>query len=457
VLSSDGDIYSFGCNRWGQLGVHNVSNRETPIKLDSNIKFIDIETSIFEDLSVALSENGKYYVWGNCNDQKVMTPTITSFESFHEVFVSYAKNISIFKPFHKNMFEKISNQQLFLQRIPYFDYVKNNFDTNILFMSSFFTFKKKALIVNNKEKVFESQTDKNFDSDFEVFTEIKDLSNEGVKNICQSGRHIIALTKKGNLYTWGINSSGQLGSGNTAKCFIPKTIINQKDYHIIDIACGYEHNIALTDNGHILAFGSNYFGAIGNGDKNGQMIPQKIEYVFPDKIISICCGSYHSMTLTKCGQVYSWGLNSSGQLGIDSFSNKLTPQSIDHLKGIAIKKIVCGPFYSLFLSDEGDVYACGDNSCGQLGIARKNDENRPCQIKVDVRFVDIYATHLEDLSIALSQNGRCYVWGTQLDDQVIYEPKQTTLSSIQDAIAVYSKQKLCSKVIHFEEIQIFKV
>ena len=94
----------------------------------------------------------------------------------------------------------------------------------------------------------------------------------------------------------------------------------------------------------------------------------------------IACGEAHSISLTKDGKIYGWGISNYGQLGLgfsaDSFepgigmekSKVHEPTEITGLKNERIAKIICGATFTLFQSDKGDLFGCGMNDLGQLGL-----------------------------------------------------------------------------------------
>ena len=95
--------------------------------------------------------------------------------------------------------------------------------------------------------------------------------------------------------------------------------------------------------------------------------PAKID-LFDDKhVIKVHAGEYHSLALTSSGEVYSWGSNSNGQLGLDSVSERYySPVKIGGIP--KIKALAAGSKHTLLLSEAGDVYSFGGNEYGQLGI-----------------------------------------------------------------------------------------
>jgi alpha-tubulin suppressor-like RCC1 family protein len=89
LLTNNGVIYAFGDNYWGQLGFRNDDIKSKPVKLIHRNKFIDIASHFDDDISVSLSDEGNYYVWGDCKSKSILTPMQTVCKSFNEVFSKY--------------------------------------------------------------------------------------------------------------------------------------------------------------------------------------------------------------------------------------------------------------------------------------------------------------------------------------------------------------------------------
>jgi hypothetical protein len=89
LLSSDGDIYAFGSNNFGQLGNNYFQNQSIPTKILTQNQFIDIAAHKDCNISVALSVDGIYYNWGPCRQQIITKPKPTQFDSFDRIFLNY--------------------------------------------------------------------------------------------------------------------------------------------------------------------------------------------------------------------------------------------------------------------------------------------------------------------------------------------------------------------------------
>uniref|UniRef100_A0A1I8JFZ7 TPR_REGION domain-containing protein n=1 Tax=Macrostomum lignano TaxID=282301 RepID=A0A1I8JFZ7_9PLAT len=133
-----------------------------------------------------------------------------------------------------------------------------------------------------------------------------------------SGPHLLALTDSGDLYTWGSNSHCQLGNGNTNQLLQPTLSSLLK---VCSIACGASHSLALTQDGEVYAWGCNNCGQVGSGTTVNQPSPRRLAGPLTNRRIRRvgACQSA-SFAVSVAGEVFSWGCNKHGQLGIGGAS-----------------------------------------------------------------------------------------------------------------------------------------
>lgn len=130
--------------------------------------------------------------------------------------------------------------------------------------------------------------------------------DDDVKDICCTQSSFFWITNHNHLY--------QLceSTGNQKKIHeFPK---HQK---IKKIVAGAEHCLLLSLNGDVFSFGCGLRGVLGHGDVNSCENPKQIEHLAGLKIIDIAAGSYHSIAVSSFNDVYVWGWNTNGQLGIE--------------------------------------------------------------------------------------------------------------------------------------------
>jgi hypothetical protein len=281
---------------------------------------------------------------------------------------------------------------------------------------------------------------------------VEQLSDQQIIEFANSRFHCIERNSSEKVYCWGWNSLEELGIGSQDESY-RKPILNQylKNEFVVDISCGVQHSLVLTNCGEVYAWGSNYYGQIGNGCNSDQSIPIKVKGFNNERVVMISCGGWHSMALTECGHVYSWGANYYGQLGIgNNHSNepKFVAVVDENKCNVFIEKISCGLDHSLLLSSDGNIYAFGSNESGELGNQKKKNELSPQRIKTETKFVDISSRWNQEISIALSQDGICYNWG-ECGKEIIRAPKPTDLKSFVEIYAKYFK--ITDKAINFEE------
>lgn len=278
---------------------------------------------------------------------------------------------------------------------------------------------------------------------------IEALCEKGIKTFAYgSGPHVLALTEKGEIYSWGHNGYCELGNGSTNQGLTPTLLnTNLSTRRIIDIACGNHHSLALTDDGEVYAWGQNNCGQVGSGIITNQGSPRLVNSVLAGKkVVCIACGQASSMAVTDAGDVYGWGYNGVGQLGVGNYVNQVNPIKVPGLTRVRIVKVVCGHTHTLALTDEGAVYVWGGNSYGQLGIGNKTNACSPVLLGVTEmgRVSDIAALHYNHISAAVGEGGRVFMWG-QCRGQSIIIPIATPLANLHEVLACYASSNVMHK------------
>jgi len=153
-----------------------------------------------------------------------------------------------------------------------------------------------------------------------------ELLENNVKDIVGGGSHSFILTLDGNVYAFGNNSKGQLGTGRNKNHFIPVKVETLSN--IIQISAGSSHSLALSSDGNVYVFGYNENGQLGTGDRKMRSVPIKLETL--SNIKEIICGVDHSIVLTTDGEIFGFGLNDHNQLGMTYGSeDQSTPSLIN--------------------------------------------------------------------------------------------------------------------------------
>ncbi|XP_074604950.1 nucleoside diphosphate kinase isoform X1 [Brevipalpus obovatus] len=152
----------------------------------------------------------------------------------------------------------------------------------------------------------------------------------------------------------------------------------------INVSCGHEHILLLTESGKIYSYGRGSKGQLGHENLDDCFEQQKeIEALSGLKIMAISAGGWHSLALSEFGDVYAFGWNEHGQLGIGTDEMIKAIPTLINIENINFISIGCGSRHSMAASKDGNLYAFGWNKYGQLGIPPDDQNNQRTPLKID--------------------------------------------------------------------------
>jgi alpha-tubulin suppressor-like RCC1 family protein len=188
--------------------------------------------------------------------------------------------------------------------------------------------------------------------------------------------HSVALTADGKVYVWGDNEYGDLGLGSS-KNFVTQPLLMANLPEMKSVAAGYYHNLGLTREGKVWAWGGGWEGELGVGIRGTGTQP--VELGLTD-VIAIAAGARHSMALKSDGTVWTWGRNDKGQIGDGTTVNRSFPTMVEGLpRAVAIAD---GVYFSMALCADGSVWAWGNNANGQLGVGTTINSLVPVRVQI---------------------------------------------------------------------------
>ncbi|GLJ44243.1 hypothetical protein SUGI_0924320 [Cryptomeria japonica] len=197
-----------------------------------------------------------------------------------------------------------------------------------------------------------------------TFLKFLDEAPENVKvtQVACGEYHTAAIADNGDVYTWGLGHMGQLGhrslhSGN--KELLPRRVVSLEGISVKDIACGGIHACAVTVKGALYAWGGGQAGQLGLGPHNGflsclaneaEMFLRKIPMlVLPMGVQLVTCGHSHTLVSMKDGRILGWGYNSYGQAATDKTTYAWYPSSVDWCIG-EVHRLAAGGGHSAVLT-----------------------------------------------------------------------------------------------------------
>ena len=389
------------------ISLFNFNLTNINIKADSDINNENITTfthSAGRTSSILLSNQGVVYGWGLWGE---------------------ASNVSLSK---KLVNPTDLSKNVILENSDFFSYVTSGEQHSLVLSND-----GRLFGFGSGEKRQLGYSDYLFKSSLVEITEIFSFTNnEKITFVACGDDFNIVLTNKNRVFSFGSDEDGQLGiagKDNQLVNDITNNFILQEGDYLIDVKCGADHSIALTKNGYIYVWGSNKYGQLGIKDVNMLDTPTRIESIL-ESAIAVSAGRYTSYVLTNQAQLYGFGSDSYGQLAthdvILSSNKKLTPYLMNSGFSLEndeyIKEIYTGYYYGIVKTSKGNLFSFGQNSSGQLGNNSTLSTSVPQKIeyKALLDSIDeiVNISCGQDHCLATTKYGHILSWGSNLQSQL---------------------------------------
>ena len=332
--------YSWGSNRYGQLGLGDNVNRYNPTKFSLPQ---DIKSIVCCNDSIILTNNKLYICGWNIHEK---TPPSTRYVPQQISNIEYGiSDIKTINGGNNCTFILLKSGKCYMWGMNYYGQL--------------------GLGISDFKKI-------------ELPIELP-LSN--IVSISCKKHHVFALTTSNECYGWGKNKYGQLGLGDEydGDGLSPRKL---ELMHIISIHCGGYHTIALRQEScfgtTLYSWGRNNLGQLGLGHTIDKNLPQKIML---ENVVSVNCGEYHTMVLIAGFEIFVWGNNKMGQLGIGDNNNCTSiPTKLNFNFNGFVVSIYCGNNHNIVVTNTNKIYVWGGNFLGQLGLSDTVDRSSPTEL-----------------------------------------------------------------------------
>lgn len=264
------------------------------------------------------------------------------------------------------------------------------------------------------------------------------------KAIAASPSHACALLDDRSLKCWGRNNAGQLGYGDTTQRTDPDLV----SIHLgvgrtaKAISAGSEYTCVLLDDDSVKCWGLNSSGQLGYGDTTQRTAPavNPINLGTGRSAVSIAAGSNYTCVLLDDDSVKCWGSNSFGQLGYGDTTTRNAPaaQPINLGTGRRAKSIATGGSHVCVILDDDSVKCWGSNNFGQLGYSDTTTRNAPDANPIDLG-VGRTAKHIvagATFTCAFLDDGTVKCWGNNDKTQAEYSVHKTRMLSASSGAAI---------------------
>jgi alpha-tubulin suppressor-like RCC1 family protein len=229
-------------------------------------------------------------------------------------------------------------------------------------------------------------------------------SDTNWQSVSAGGSHSLAIKTDGTLWAWGLNSSGQLGLGDTTQRTSPVQVGSATDWQ--SVSAGGSHSLAIKTDGTLWAWGSNGSGRLGRASI--QLDSKLSDNLFSN--ISYVSLSRHALVIKNDGSLWGWGRNVERQIGIGDTVSQYAEKIVKISQETDWQSVSAGGSHSLAIKTDGTLWAWGLNTNGQLGDGTTTQRTSPVQIGLatDWQSVSAGGSH----TLAIKADGSLWAWGS---------------------------------------------
>jgi alpha-tubulin suppressor-like RCC1 family protein len=340
VIKSDGTLWAWGDNDSGQLGDGTTTDSSVPVQESSHsTDWSSVDAGYYH--TVAMKSNGTVWCWGYNNHGQLGNSSTAN------------SSIPVQESSHSTW--------------------------NMISAGGFHTAAIKADGTlwswgNNIEGEMADGTDSN-----DRLTPTQESSHSIWNMVSAGGFHTAAIKTNGTLWSWGYTGDGQIGNNSVASIHV---CLPQQEYshstNWVMLIAGGRYTVAMKSDHTLWAWGNNNFGELGNGDFLDRRVPVSVDNNSSDWQ-AFSTGDRHTIATKTNGELWTWGYNTSGQLGNGETTNRHTPVQEDSVSDDWSSLSAGGMAHSTAIRSNGRLWVWGGNSQGQLGDGSTTDNLIPIE------------------------------------------------------------------------------
>ncbi|MCA9329731.1 fibronectin type III domain-containing protein, partial [Candidatus Saccharibacteria bacterium] len=417
AVKGDGTLWSWGANSYGLLGDGTADNRLLPVQVknsDGSGYLTSVKTaSIGSTMSVAVLNDGTVWSWGRGGNGQL----------------GNGSNLSSYLPVQvkDNAGLAITNiQKVFIGHKGSFNVSADNIGFTLALKDDGTVW---SWGVNNEGQLGHGAL-------ASVATQVKSPDGTSFLNniidITAGTWHSVAVDSSGAVFAWGLNNYGQAGTAEEpirrgtrplpGKVLMSYTV-NPAGNDFAEVKSNDDNTIALKNDGTVWMWGRNHAGQLGNDTTVDSGLPVQVKdgtgggYLNNIKHVAMAASAAYA--LTNDGELWAWGNNGNAQLGDNTITSRSLPVKVKDGTGTGylnnIKTIASGLYYNIVLTNNGELWAWGRNANMQLGDGSNAQRNLPVPVKDSTG--DSILTNIKSIAAgdshsgAVTNDGKVWMWG----------------------------------------------
>ena len=427
AIQSNGTLWAWGVNSYGQLGQGNITNYSSPVQVGALSVWAQVTAG---SATAAIQSNGTLWAWGYNGYGQLGTSNTTNYSSpvqvgtlstWYQVTMQqwnigailqssgtlYASGLNTFGSLGNNSTTGQSSPVAILSPSPGpWNKIVAAYDTTIAIQNN-------GTLWSCGYNLYGQLGLNTTTVSISTFVQVGSLS--AWTQIAGARYHMLAIQSNGTLWAWGSNSYGQLGLNTSTNYSSPVQVGVLSTW--TKVACGYVSSLGIQSNGTLWTWGYNLYGQLGLSDTTTRSSPVQVGAL--STWTQVAGGNYYTLALQNPGILYAWGYNFSGQLGLNTSTTPYySPlQVLSPFQGTWIQISTNGTSKSsAAIISPGTLWMWGQNTSGQLGNNSTTNQSSPIQVGALSTWSQVSSSGA--YTTAIQNNGTLWSWGQNASGQL---------------------------------------
>lgn len=390
ALKTDGTLWGWGANTFGQLGLGDVVNRSSPVQIGTGTDWSEIGHNF------AIKTNGTLWAWGS--------------NTFGELGLSESNIVH----------NKINK-----------DYLNLDFTTVDIARNSGFGIGTNGTLwgwgANDVGQLGDNSTsNRTLPVKIGIDTDWKTVKGSTSESTLGTEVHTLAIKTDGTLWAWGSNTRGQLGLLTTVNRSEPVKV--GADTNWSKLSAGSSFTIAIKNDGTLWSWGNNATGRLGLLLTATANRSSPVQIGTRSDWTQISSGFSHTIALRSNNTLWAWGGNTNTQLGISVSSARSSPVQVGARSDWT--QVAAGGINSYGIRSDGTLWAWGANGDGQLGRNNTLSQGSPVQVGTRSDWTQVKSGTGNSV-LAIRSDNTLWGWGLNTSGQLGDGTTTTRSSPVQ--------------------------